>query len=207
MASQNTTTMPNEVQSNQNLEISKANKIEDESTINKSQKSDEKEANSQDVPSEPPSERPVDTGVPYSAFTPAQKKGIVFIGAFGAVFSPMSTTIYLPALNTLAAELHVSNAKINLTVTTFLVRHLNPFSLLGIQYLRATDPSRYCSNTGSWIFGYFRSPPSVHCLLRHLFVRQYWPCFADIICGAHGIALLAECWEQWNRRFGLWHYC
>lgn len=62
-----------------------------------------------------------DTGPPYSIFKPWQKKLIVFAASFGAVFSPMSTTIYLPALNSIASELHVSNADINLTVTTFLV--------------------------------------------------------------------------------------
>ena len=70
---------------------------------------------------EPMSEQPADTGVPYSVFTPVQKKVMVFTASLGAVFSPMSTTIYLPALNTLASDLHVSSAKINLTVTTFLV--------------------------------------------------------------------------------------
>ncbi len=62
-----------------------------------------------------------DTGPPYSVFKPWQKKTIVFAASLGAVFSPMSTTIYLPALNTIASDLNVSNAKINLTVTTFLV--------------------------------------------------------------------------------------
>lgn len=70
---------------------------------------------------EPPSEKPPDTGIPYSVFTTRQKKMIVLSGAIGAVFSPTSTTIYLPALNTLADDLHVSNDKINLTITTFLV--------------------------------------------------------------------------------------
>ena len=62
-----------------------------------------------------------DTGPPYSIFKPWQKKVIVFSASLGAVFSPMSTTIYLPALNSIASDLHVSNTKINLTVTTFLV--------------------------------------------------------------------------------------
>lgn len=70
---------------------------------------------------EPAVERPVDSGVPYSVYTPNQKKAIVFTASLGAVFSPMSTTIYLPALNTLADDLHVSSAEINLTITTFLV--------------------------------------------------------------------------------------
>lgn len=73
---------------------------------------------------EPVSEQTHQTGttaVTYSAFTSTQKKIIVFSSSLGAVFSPMSTTIYLPALNQIASDLHVDDAKINLTVTTFLV--------------------------------------------------------------------------------------
>ena len=70
---------------------------------------------------EPANERPTDDGAPYSIFTPLEKKIIVLTASLSAVFSPMSTTIYLPALNALAMGLHVSSAKINLTVTTFLV--------------------------------------------------------------------------------------
>ena len=71
--------------------------------------------------SDPISERPVASDVAYSVFTVPQKKAIVLSAALGATFSPISTTIYLPALNQIAADLHVSSSKINLTVTTFLV--------------------------------------------------------------------------------------
>lgn len=82
---------------------------------------------------EPPSELArVDTGPPYSIFKPWQKKLIVFSASLGAVFSPMSTTIYLPALNSIASDLKVSNADINLTVTTFLVGHAVPKCLPAI---------------------------------------------------------------------------
>lgn len=70
---------------------------------------------------EPNSEQPVTSDVAYSAFTGPQKKAIVLSAALGAVFSPMSTTIYLPALNEIARDLRVSISKINLTVTSFLV--------------------------------------------------------------------------------------
>ena len=70
---------------------------------------------------EPVSEQPVPSDVAYSVFTVPQKKAIVLSAALGAAFSPMSTTIYLPGLNQIASDLHVSSAKINLTVTTFLV--------------------------------------------------------------------------------------
>ncbi len=70
---------------------------------------------------EPLSEQPVTSEVAYSVFTVPQKKIIVLSVALGAAFSPTSTTIYLPALNQIAGDLHVSISKINLTVTTFLV--------------------------------------------------------------------------------------
>lgn len=71
---------------------------------------------------EPVSEQPVTSDVAYSVFTVPQKKAIVLTVALGAAFSPISTTIYLPGLNQIASDLHVSISKINLTVTTFLVR-------------------------------------------------------------------------------------
>ena len=71
---------------------------------------------------EPVSEQPAASDVAYSVFTVPQKKAIVLSVALSAIFSPMSTTIYLPALNQLAGDLHVSISKINLTVTTFMVR-------------------------------------------------------------------------------------
>ena len=75
-----------------------------------------------DPNAEPISEQPVASDVAYSIFTVTQKKAIVLSASLGAVFSPMSTTIYLPALNQIASDLDVSSSKINLTVTTFLVR-------------------------------------------------------------------------------------
>lgn len=70
---------------------------------------------------EPVSEQPVVSDVAYSVFSVPQKKAIVLTVALGAAFSPISTTIYLPGLNQIASDLHVSISKINLTVTTFLV--------------------------------------------------------------------------------------
>lgn len=81
---------------------------------------------------EPLSEQPVASDVAYSVFTVPQKKAIVLSAALGAVFSPMSTTIYLPALNQIAGDLHVSISKINLTVTTFLIlQGLAPMMIAG----------------------------------------------------------------------------
>lgn len=71
-------------------------------------------------------ERPIpDVNVPddvHSIFSPVQKRLIVLTASTAALFSPLSSNIYLPALNLLAADMHVSDSKINLTVTSYLVR-------------------------------------------------------------------------------------
>lgn len=59
--------------------------------------------------------------VPYSAFTRAQKRYTVFAASWAGFFSPVSSQIYYPALNTLAHELQVSNSLINLTLTSYMV--------------------------------------------------------------------------------------
>jgi hypothetical protein len=67
--------------------------------------------------SKPASEK----GKNYSSFTAWEKRFIVFTATIAAMFSPFTAQIYFPALNTLAKDLHVTNAKINLTVTTYMV--------------------------------------------------------------------------------------
>jgi hypothetical protein len=57
----------------------------------------------------------------HSIFSPNNKKFIILTASTAAFFSPLSSNIYLPALNLLARDLHVSDSKINLTVTTYLV--------------------------------------------------------------------------------------
>ena len=57
----------------------------------------------------------------YSAFSPWQKRFIVFAATMGAFFSPLTTQIYFPALTTIAKDLNVTNSNINLTITTYMV--------------------------------------------------------------------------------------
>lgn len=57
----------------------------------------------------------------YSVFTVPQKRAIILTGSFVSWFSPMSGSIYFPALNQIANELGVSSSKVNITVTTYLV--------------------------------------------------------------------------------------
>jgi uncharacterized membrane protein (DUF2068 family) len=60
--------------------------------------------------------------VEYSVFTASQRRYIVFMASWAGFFSPVSSQIYFPALNTLAKDLHVSNSLINLTLTSYMVR-------------------------------------------------------------------------------------
>ena len=67
------------------------------------------------------SSAPVQTGPPYSVFSKAEKRFITAMITFAAFFSPVSANIYLPILNTLAEDLQVSNALINLTITSYMI--------------------------------------------------------------------------------------
>ncbi|GIK05324.1 hypothetical protein Aspvir_009431 [Aspergillus viridinutans] len=57
----------------------------------------------------------------FSVFTTNEKRAIVLMGSLAGFFSPLSSSIYFPALDTIASSLHVSITKINLTVTTYLL--------------------------------------------------------------------------------------
>jgi len=59
----------------------------------------------------------------YSIFSPAQKTFIIFTAAFASTFSPFSSNIYYPAINSIAKDLHVNAAMINLTITAYMVRY------------------------------------------------------------------------------------
>ncbi|KAJ5925924.1 MFS transporter [Penicillium verhagenii] len=57
----------------------------------------------------------------YSAFTINEKRAMVAVGSLAAFFSPLSSAIYFPALDTIASALSVSTSKINITVTTYMI--------------------------------------------------------------------------------------
>jgi len=76
-------------------------------------------------------ERPPDEGenglarspseAPYSIFSKDTKIFIVFMACIAGLISPLAATMYYPALNPLAEALHVSNSKITLSITTYMV--------------------------------------------------------------------------------------
>jgi hypothetical protein len=64
---------------------------------------------------------------PHSIFSRWQKVTYVYIASLTAFASPVSSNIYLPAILSIADELHVSLTKISLTITVYMVSfHLSP---------------------------------------------------------------------------------
>ncbi|KAI4152057.1 MAG: hypothetical protein LQ340_003137 [Diploschistes diacapsis] len=62
------------------------------------------------------SSRPV-----HTVFGRKQKFFIVFMAGVGAFFSPLSASIYFPALNAISLDLHVTEELVNLTLTTYMI--------------------------------------------------------------------------------------
>lgn len=60
-------------------------------------------------------------GTRYSIYKPWQKRLIVAGAAICGFYNPLTAQMYMPALNKLAKEFHVTPAEINLTVTTYMV--------------------------------------------------------------------------------------
>jgi multidrug resistance protein len=59
--------------------------------------------------------------VPYTIFSHRVKIFIIIMSAISSLFSPVSSLIYLPALDVLADFYHVSVGRINLSVTTYMI--------------------------------------------------------------------------------------
>jgi hypothetical protein len=61
---------------------------------------------------------------PFSIFSEFEKRLYAWSASLAAFSGPVSSTIYYPALNLLAEDLNTTATKINLTITTYLVRLL-----------------------------------------------------------------------------------
>lgn len=57
----------------------------------------------------------------YSVFSKSQKRCVVFLVAFAASFSTLSSFIYFPAITPLANSLHTTLGKINLSITSYMI--------------------------------------------------------------------------------------
>ncbi|GAM85447.1 hypothetical protein ANO11243_034540 [Dothideomycetidae sp. 11243] len=90
-------------------------------------------------------------GLPYSVFSDNKKRVTLVMVSFIGLISSISAGIYLPALTTLADDLHVSTSLINLTITSYMI-------------LQAVAPSL----VGSFSDVYGRRPAYVFCFVLYI---------------------------------------
>ncbi|TLS25455.1 hypothetical protein PpBr36_06851 [Pyricularia pennisetigena] len=57
----------------------------------------------------------------WSIWSARGKNAIVFAGSFASMFSPLSSNIYLPALGPIAHDLDVSDALVNISISTYII--------------------------------------------------------------------------------------
>lgn len=57
----------------------------------------------------------------YHIYTRAQKRYVVILVSAAALFSPLSSNIYFPVLNTIANDLNTSTSNVNFSVTIYLI--------------------------------------------------------------------------------------
>lgn len=73
----------------------------------------------------------------YSVFGKNQKRLIIFLAGLGAFYSPLAATVYFPALNDISTDLHITNEMAQLTLTTYMIFQVQPFSAsLSVSQLR-----------------------------------------------------------------------
>ena len=133
---------------------------------------------------------------PYSRFTHRQKICITLTVSFLAIISPLSGQIYLPALNSLATDLHVPVSSINLTITTFMVSSLMKRPLNSIQADASLDLPRHYAVVHRQLLRRLRPSSRLPHLLLHLRPGQPWPGPAGQLSGPHRAALLPEHGQQ-----------
>lgn len=76
----------------------------------------------EDVVESPPNEAATASdAVITPIFTPWQKRWIVFLAASAAMFSPMSSFIFYPAIKMIADSLHVTIGLVNLAITSYMI--------------------------------------------------------------------------------------
>lgn len=68
---------------------------------------------------------------PYSVFTRAQKRCILFLVSFAASFSTLSSFIFFPVITPLAQSLQTTVGKIDLSVTSYMIMSAFVPSVIG----------------------------------------------------------------------------
>jgi len=153
-----------------------------------------------DVEKGPPGDvelsRTVSSGPPYTIFSRRMKQFIVFMAMAAGFFSPFSANIYFPALDQIAADLHITNALVNLTLTTYMIfQGLAPSTysstccldvMTNTLYSIHGRPSRHC-----------RPTTRIHHWLHNIHWRMYRVCLVEVVRRSSRLEMLAECRRQW----------
>jgi hypothetical protein len=84
-----------------------------------------------------PTATPTPVSEPHSIYTKNQKRMMVIAAAIASTFSPITGNIYLPALNSVAHDLKVSNSAATLTVTTYMVSNFKIFRFSRYPFVRS----------------------------------------------------------------------
>ena len=92
--------------------------------------------------------RPEPPEQPYSIFPKWQRMLYVYVASLAAFASPVSSSIYYPAMLTLARDLDTSLTNISLTITTYLVLipHLHLILLSKTESLRTDFPGYFTND-------------------------------------------------------------
>ena len=109
---------------------------------------------------------------PYSIFTHNEKKVIVICAGLCAFFSPISSNIYFPSLDTISKDLKVSYSLVNLTITTYMASIIITIwdcANFGL------DHARSCTSIRGWLLGQFGTKANLHDLFHSLCSRQSRP--------------------------------
>jgi hypothetical protein len=91
-----------------------------------------------------PTAVPIAASEPHSIYTKNQKRMMVVAAAVASTFSPITGNIYLPALNSVAHDLKVSNSVVTLTVSFYMVSTLGMF-LVSLQIFVRSRRIKYTS--------------------------------------------------------------
>lgn len=130
-----------------------------------------------------------ETPVPFSILSERHKKWTIAITALVTFLSPVSGSIYFPAINELARDLHVTPEKINLTITAFLVCIFPLLLIHLIRLLICIDCPRYRPPICGQFIGYIWSSTSYDSVAVPLLMRQHWSGTADQLPSSHGSAV------------------
>ena len=135
----------------------------------------------------------------YSIHRRKAKALIVLTASVTGFLSPLSSSIYFPALSTIAAQLRVSDTLINLTVTSYMVcvcvepRELKIRGSVDFFFIDLSGPGArlLCNSCGQC-----RPTPRVHSMLYLIHRRKYRAGPPKRVCSAIRSPLPSKCRKQ-----------